>query len=414
MEYKPSFEGRMAHSSRKSKKMISQNPNWHIRLKGIINRHSSWLFEWHSNLNAISASPVKSKSGGKVLEDTICIVLICAEKKAIPCGEDAFPTSLEGIPTDVWDGTVQFTVYSPDQRHDPLVIGTSVGRQDDDPNDCSYGTLGGFVQDRNDPDTKGFLTCCHVLFKPLQNTGVDGAEADADNKEEFSNAELLSHAKPSSLFTDVMPEIGDEVAQPSMGDAADNGLSMEEVTCGKVLRRLFKNETIKDKNIFIDAAFVQVNSRRITHAPLARMNHVARKKVKGLIRRTETELTFNSATWQDVAAEAVNKKQRTVYKCGCTTGLRSADFKFEGATFRFIKNDIQVEAKNVIEIVDGHHETFGTEGDSGSFVFILTTEGDVKIIGLYFANNMSCGAHYAIPIKPVLDCLNLELCQFDA
>ena len=201
MEYKPSFEGRIVHSSRKCNKTISQNPNWHIGLKGIINRHSSWLFERHSNLNAISASPVKSKHGGKVLEDTICIVLICAEKKAVPCGEDAFPTSLEGIPTDVWEGTVQFTaVYSPEQRHDPLVIGTSEGRQDDDPNDCSYGTLGGFVQDRNDPDIKGFLTCCHVLFKPLQSTGVDGAEADADNEEECSNAGLLSPAKPCAPF----------------------------------------------------------------------------------------------------------------------------------------------------------------------------------------------------------------------
>ena len=215
-----------------------------------------------------------------------------------------------------------------------------------------------------------------------------------------------------------MPEIGDEVAQPSMGDAADNGLNKEEVTCGKVLRRRFNNETINGKNVFVDAAFVQVNSRDITHALLASMNHVARKMVKGLIRRTETELTFNSATWQDVAAEAVDKKQRTVYKCGYKTGLTSADFKFEGATFRFIKNDIQVEANNVIEIVDGHRDEdtygFGDKGDSGSFVFILTPEGDVKIIRLYFGNIKSCGAHYAIPIKPVLDSFNLELCQFDA
>ena len=106
---RPSFEGRIVLSSGLRRKRIHQNPKWDKGLKAIINRQSSWLFENHSNLNVISASPVRSTKGGKVLIEKSCIVFYSSMKGEIPSGEDHFPAFLEGIKTDVWEEHCQLT-----------------------------------------------------------------------------------------------------------------------------------------------------------------------------------------------------------------------------------------------------------------------------------------------------------------
>ena len=301
------------------------------------------------------------------------------------------------------------------------MIGSSVGRMDDDPDFCQYGTLGGFVQDRDDPDIKGFLTCCHVLFKYLPKTQMDVEEsnladeaiANIDNNEEFSEVQLLSPSN-SAPCRSVIPEVGDEVAQPSVGDARDHGLGHEEVNCGIVLRRKFQNENINNQEQFIDAAFVRVTNRDISSAHLASMDHVARRNVRGLLRKG-TELTFNSATAEGIDAVSLNRKHSTVYKCGCKSGLTSAEYRFDAANIRIKINDGEVIAKNVIAIEDSADDfgPFGTKGDSGSFVFYITPRGDIKVIGLFFAVNELGLTYYAIPIEHILDTMNLELCHFD-
>ena len=252
---------------------------------------------------------------------------------------------------------------------------------DDDPDSSGYGTLGGFVQDRDDPDIQGFLTCCHVLFKYLPETQMDHAEANIadeiianmDIDEEFSEVQLLSPSNRSPCRS-VIPKVGDQVAQPSVGDARDHGLDNEEVNCGIVLRRKFQNENINNQEQFIDAAFVAVTNRDISSAHLASMNHVARGIVRGLL-RSGTELTFNSATSEGIHAMSLNRKHSTVYKCGYNSGLTSAEYRFDAANVRIIENDVEVVAKNVIAIDDsaGHFGPFGTKGDSGSFVFYITS-----------------------------------------
>ena len=62
-----------------------------------------------------------------------------------------------------------------------------------------------------------------------------------------------------------------------------------------------------------------------------------------------------------------------------------------------LENDIYIETQNILQIDDyivnedtmsrgeAEDEVFGQLGDSGSLVFYLTTQGDVKVIDMYFA-----------------------------
>ena len=92
---------------------------------------------------------------------------------------------------------------------------------------------------------------------------------------------------------------------------------------------------------------------------------------------------------------------------------------------RKVTHDIYFETQNILQIDDfivnedtmsreeAEDEVFGQPGDSGSLVFYLTTQSDVKVIDRYFAQLSSTKAHLALPINPVLESLNLELCQFN-
>ncbi|XP_052084311.1 uncharacterized protein LOC127721578 [Mytilus californianus] len=117
-------------------------------ISGVDAKH---LFMEHNNLTLICKSSFKStgflKEKHKVIEQS-CFQLYCKRKGLIPIGENHFPSSFNGLITDVLEGSPHFLSQ--------LKIGNQVGTDE-----YKRGTLGGFVQVRGD---KAFLTCLHVFL----------------------------------------------------------------------------------------------------------------------------------------------------------------------------------------------------------------------------------------------------------
>ena len=201
------------------------------------------------------------------------------------------------------------------------------------------------------------------------------------------------------------------------------------MVCGMVLRRRFQNVEINRQNHFIDAAFVAVTGREVNNGELVELDDETVDKVRRLIRRTELNLNFNSAEAVTLNLEHnsvdFDKRKSSVFKCGCRTGITHGELIFNGLAMRKVAHDIYIEIQNILQIDDfivnedtmsreeAEDEVFGQRGDSGSLVFYLTTQSDVKVIDRYFAQLSSTKAHLALPINPVLESLNLEVCQFN-
>jgi hypothetical protein len=61
----------------------------------------------------------------------VCIQLYCKQKGILPLGENHFPDSIHGVPTDVIDGEACF-IFN-------MRIGDKIGQQ------STVGILGGFI-----------------------------------------------------------------------------------------------------------------------------------------------------------------------------------------------------------------------------------------------------------------------------
>lgn len=109
------------------------------------------LFKQHSNLTMVCPSNFKStgfNSKNAELHGINCIQLFCKIKGIIPIGEFHFPSTIDGVTTDVLEGTSQFSSV--------VHIGDKIYNEQN-----NIGTLGGFVKYYG-IDT--FLTCSHVIF----------------------------------------------------------------------------------------------------------------------------------------------------------------------------------------------------------------------------------------------------------
>lgn len=122
----------------------------HLKV-GISNETAENLFFTHNNLGLICPSIVKSRyfsSERHTITDELCIQLHCTKKGIIPIGNEHFPSTLNGCPTDV--------IESQPYLLSNLRIGDKIGPQ------TSTGTLGGFVRYLDVFDC--FLTCAHVMY----------------------------------------------------------------------------------------------------------------------------------------------------------------------------------------------------------------------------------------------------------
>lgn len=154
-----------------------------------IKRHRKNLHEKHTNLSEIRLSKVKSRGYGTKqakLEYKYCIVLVVSYKGLIPLGEEPFPSTIDGFPTDVWEGKVT-PLYHPasHQAFSDLRMGASIeiirdtNRQDK----SRTVTIGPFIKhkDKDGNETTNILSVAHST--------VDNWETDTIVHLEDVNAE---------------------------------------------------------------------------------------------------------------------------------------------------------------------------------------------------------------------------------
>lgn len=180
----------------------------------ISNQKAQTLFLKHNNLGLICPSIERSRcfSSKHSISDERCIQFHCIKKGIIPIGNEHFPNSINGCPTDVIEA--QPLLLS------NLRIGDKVGPK------TLTGTLGGFLKYRDVNDC--FLTCAHVMY------------------------DVKSLLNPSSDF----PRHSDANAylyNPQGG--------REEEKCGNVIWRAFDHDDITRTSV--DAALVQLTNASV-------------------------------------------------------------------------------------------------------------------------------------------------------
>lgn len=128
---------------------LSKNDRSSLLKVNISKEKAESLFYRHTNLSLICASVHRSISFQKkhIVKADIGIQFYCKRKGILPLGEQHFPDSIHGIPTDVIEGKAIML--------SKLHVGDKIGPP------TSTGTLGGFVKYLG---FDCFLTCAHVMY----------------------------------------------------------------------------------------------------------------------------------------------------------------------------------------------------------------------------------------------------------
>ena len=105
--------------------------NTEKKIIATIRKYRKVLHAKFSKLSEILLSKVKSRGFGKEcanIEEKYCIALVVPYKGLIPISERPFPPTINGYPTDVWEGEV-LPSYHPasHQSQRPLRMGSSLG-----------------------------------------------------------------------------------------------------------------------------------------------------------------------------------------------------------------------------------------------------------------------------------------------
>lgn len=174
------------------------------------------LFKEHSNLSIIYPSSMRSKGFRTpefhTLEKLDCINLVCKMKGVIPVGETHFPLEIEGVKTDVLEGTTN------------LLGSLRIGDVVESMNTRCFGTLGGFVKYYG---LKAFLTCAHVVF------GNEKVHSLTKEEIHHANCHMMSGINSSGLTECIL------------------------------IRHVFKNNNIDPSETSIDAALVVIKDSDI-------------------------------------------------------------------------------------------------------------------------------------------------------
>ncbi|OPL33369.1 hypothetical protein AM593_03721, partial [Mytilus galloprovincialis] len=178
--------------------------------KKINGEEASTVFKQHRNLSLICPTIIKSKNYGSDhnLLQMHCIQLFCHRKGYIPLGENHFPSTINGLPTDILQGYGFFASTT-------LRIGDKIG------NKTTCGTLGGFY--RFGGKLKCFLTCAHVLY---------------------------------SLSTLLAPK--DDMCQNEEVDVFLDPVQSSPRVCGSAIRGVFKHDD--SSRTSVDAGIVMIES----------------------------------------------------------------------------------------------------------------------------------------------------------
>lgn len=174
------------------------------------------LFKEHSNLSIIYPSSMRSKGFRTpefhTLEKLDCINLVCKMKGVIPVGETHFPLEIEGVKTDVLEGTTN------------LLGSLRIGDMVESMNAGCCGTLGGFVKYYG---LRAFLTCAHVVF------GNENVHSLTKEEIHHANCHMMSRINSSDPTECIL------------------------------IRHVFKNNNIDPSETSIDAALVVIKDSDI-------------------------------------------------------------------------------------------------------------------------------------------------------
>lgn len=178
-----------------------------------IKQHRKNLHEQHTKLSEIRLSKVKSSGFGTKqakLEDKYCIALVVPYKGFIPVSEDIFPSTIDGFPTDVWDGEVS-PLYHPasHQAFSHLRMGASIEiirdttRQDK----SKTVTIGPFIKykDKDGNYTTNILSVAHSTVDDWETDTIDHLE---DVNAEQSNIRCYQPKASSSIDEPPLPLFG--------------------------------------------------------------------------------------------------------------------------------------------------------------------------------------------------------------
>ncbi|KAK3598397.1 hypothetical protein CHS0354_019800 [Potamilus streckersoni] len=363
---------------------VSFDKNDAATIKYLICEHGEHLFKIHNNLEAISASSVKSGKNG-IIEQT-SILLYCRLKGVIPYGEDFFPEKLgldgKWYPTDIREGFFSLGM-NPAQRqlsnphphffNSPLRMGCSIGALGSD----FAGTLGPFV--RLDTNDLGFLTCAHVL-------GIN-----------------------SSL------------TQPSVMQPADSesGLSDGTRTCGTFIKEKFDSSA----KIGVDAALVRIDQKNRNVDPGGFVWLGSHQLLSAGFSGSKSPSFEDGMVITNPDFEQLANKR--VYKFGRTTGLTQGLFVLDGAMLKVHKASLSLPEGMPIPyghfsnsfIMKGQflvqkvgNDQFFSSGDSGAGVYVVKRkrgENKLALVGIAIGS-ITSGECAMTPIGSVLEALGLK------
>ena len=374
-------------------------------LKQRLSKHCDRLFEKHSNLNMIKYSPFKSLKNGDEIVECSCIVFICHKKGYIPLGETVFPKSIDGIPTDVREGSLCMTAFrrpvavppSPgvDEYNDPLHMGCSISRRDVD---VGFGTIGPFVKD--DQGRTGFLTCCHSLFteSQLSPLGIDVVQpAIVDFNDKESNTE---------------------------DDPVTVERKKNDLICGQVRKSMFGNGEVDGEEYAMDVAFVEVTRRMPSTLRFAGMKPSVFSHIFSPRGITQLNLDMNEGLVSSIGD--LSKEKNYIYKCGASTKMRIGDLDIQKDENRCLYVRLTPEAtlqsdcghsfvgKNIMIANRVENENaFVEKGDSGAVVFHITPDQKIKALGIVLAISDEDLTYMIMPLEPILKYHKFEMLKLE-
>lgn len=309
----------------KTMKSTLNDTDTELEIISAIKENREQLHKNHSKLSEIRLSKVKSSGFGTKdakIEDKYCIALVVPYKGLIPVDEEKFPPTIDGFPTDVWEGQVS-PLYHPasHQALSPLLMGASIEIRTDAIIRCV--TIGPLIQHKAKGETRKtyILSVAHGTVEDWETTKIEPME----NLLATQSNNILCYQPKASHIND-------------------------EQLFGKVVRRVFA------WNRWIDAALIEItNQDKIPTGGNFPDSEDSFEMFNG------RAMAFNSGRLikRDEAPKftAANDERTFVYKYGATTGLtKGYIYKQYDERFFEVKND---------------RHAFCQEGDSGSLVLLF-------------------------------------------
>ncbi|XP_071154186.1 serine-rich adhesin for platelets-like isoform X3 [Mytilus edulis] len=354
--------------------------------KKINGEEASIVFKQHRNLSLICPTIIKSKNYGSDhnLLQMHCIQLFCHRKGYIPLGENHFPSTINGLPTDILQGYGFFASTT-------LRIGDKIG------NKTTCGTLGGFY--RFGGKLKCFLTCAHVLY---------------------------------SLSTLLAPK--DDMCQNEEVDVFLDPVQSSPRVCGSAIRGVFKHDD--SSRTSVDAGIVMIESPDFIIDPSDILRVINGPPQSPSVLGISSTLPFVNQNFCDHTMLCCTRETVSVMAPGAVTGIKQnvtfdlqtdKDVNFQnigqinvhanGSTFQPLliaqpaHMQLPVGSLNEKRIFTMYNQMVMNiplqEGDSGTCIYITgNTPLNTGCVGMAIAFCSGSGYSLVTPIKEIIRAIN--------